>query len=192
MSLSDLASLGSFVSGLAVLVSLVFLYFQLRQLSGQVKQAEKNQRAFMNQGYVTRSVELISFICGKENVATIARVYSGETDFSADELVFLGSHLRMAVLNFHDIVLQHSQGLADQTLLDYQTAVIRNLLSWPVYRALWRGIRPGFPPQSVSLVDRFIADTPLAEPVDRLALYRANLLEIMRPHTSAVVSQSQA
>jgi hypothetical protein len=42
MSLSDLASLGSFVSGAAVLVSPVFLYFQLRQLSGQVKQAEKN------------------------------------------------------------------------------------------------------------------------------------------------------
>lgn len=33
MSRSDLASLGSFVSGFAVLVSLVFLYFQLRQMN---------------------------------------------------------------------------------------------------------------------------------------------------------------
>jgi hypothetical protein len=39
MSLSDLAALGSFVSGLGVLVSLVFLYFQLRQIGVQVKQA---------------------------------------------------------------------------------------------------------------------------------------------------------
>ena len=31
MTLSDLAALGSFVSGVAVLVSLAFLYFQMRQ-----------------------------------------------------------------------------------------------------------------------------------------------------------------
>jgi hypothetical protein len=44
MSLSDLASLGSFVSGVAVLVSLVFLYFQLRQMNAQVLQTEKISR----------------------------------------------------------------------------------------------------------------------------------------------------
>lgn len=49
MSLSDLAALGSFISGLGVLVSLVFLYFQLRQIGVQVKQTEKNQRALISQ-----------------------------------------------------------------------------------------------------------------------------------------------
>ncbi|HEX3432128.1 MAG TPA: hypothetical protein VHT03_14710 [Rhizomicrobium sp.] len=43
MSLSDLASLGSFVSAFAVLASLVYLALQVRQ-------AEKNQRAILNQG----------------------------------------------------------------------------------------------------------------------------------------------
>jgi len=33
MTLSDLASIGSLISGLAVLASLVFLYFQLRQMT---------------------------------------------------------------------------------------------------------------------------------------------------------------
>jgi hypothetical protein len=47
MSLSDLAALGSFVSGVAVLVSLVFLYFQLRQVGAQVQQAERNQQAMI-------------------------------------------------------------------------------------------------------------------------------------------------
>jgi hypothetical protein len=37
MTLSDLAALGSFVSGLAVLVSLIFLWFQLRQMNEQIR-----------------------------------------------------------------------------------------------------------------------------------------------------------
>ena len=41
MSLSQLAEIGSFVSGVAILASLIFLYFQLRQINKQVKQAEK-------------------------------------------------------------------------------------------------------------------------------------------------------
>src|SRR5215472_11229819 len=49
MSLSDLASLGSFVSGAAVLASLVFLFFQMRQMTEQVRQTERNQRATINQ-----------------------------------------------------------------------------------------------------------------------------------------------
>ena len=52
MSLSDLSSLGSFISGVAVLVSLVYLAIQFRQ-------AEKNQRAVLNQGYITRVADYL-------------------------------------------------------------------------------------------------------------------------------------
>jgi hypothetical protein len=55
MSLSDLASLGSFVSGFAVLISLIFLYFQLRQVNRQVRQAEINQRSLVGQ---TRTAQM--------------------------------------------------------------------------------------------------------------------------------------
>jgi hypothetical protein len=49
MLLSTLASLGSFVSGLAVLMSLVFLYFQLRQLNYQARQNAKHTEAMIFQ-----------------------------------------------------------------------------------------------------------------------------------------------
>jgi hypothetical protein len=58
MSLSDLASLGSLVSGVAVPVSLVFLYFQVRQVNQQVRQAEKNQRATIAQVRASRTAEM--------------------------------------------------------------------------------------------------------------------------------------
>ena len=58
MTLSDLASIGSLVSGVAVFGSLVLLFFQLRQLNQQVRLAEKNQQAAVRQGRITRSVDI--------------------------------------------------------------------------------------------------------------------------------------
>src|SRR5450432_96104 len=51
MSLSDLASLGSFVSGFAVLTSLVYLTLQVRQ-------TERNQKSSIRHSRVSRIVEL--------------------------------------------------------------------------------------------------------------------------------------
>jgi hypothetical protein len=54
MLLSDLASIGNLVSGLAVLASLVYLSLQLRQ-------TDRNQKALMNQGTVTRNTDIVMF-----------------------------------------------------------------------------------------------------------------------------------
>ena len=53
MTLSDLASIGSLISGTAVLVSLVYL-------SLQVRQTERNQQASIRQGRINRAVELMT------------------------------------------------------------------------------------------------------------------------------------
>lgn len=190
MSLSDLASLGSFVSGLAVLISLIFLYFQLRQVNQQVRQAETNQRAFMNQGVATRVIEILKFAGQKENVATFNRAISGETEFSAEELMFLTLFLRMTLMNVQDTRVQHAQGLANQIVLDYGTGVLRGLLSFPAFRALWPRLRPTLTAETATFIDKFIAETPLAEPIDRLAHYRAALSEVMRPSDLAAAPQS--
>jgi hypothetical protein len=50
MSLSDLAALGSFVSGVAVMVTLIFLLLQMRQ-------ANRNQRALMQRMRSARNIE---------------------------------------------------------------------------------------------------------------------------------------
>jgi len=50
MSISDLAAIGSFVSGIAVAVTLVFLVIQIRQTN-------RNQRSLMQQGHLTMLVD---------------------------------------------------------------------------------------------------------------------------------------
>ena len=52
MSLSDWASIGSLVSSIAVLISLIYLALQVRQ-------AERNQQASIRQGRATRMVDII-------------------------------------------------------------------------------------------------------------------------------------
>ena len=51
MSLSDLASLGSFISGLAVLISLIYLALQVRQ-------TKRNQQIAIRHTRASRIVEL--------------------------------------------------------------------------------------------------------------------------------------
>ncbi len=57
MSLSVLASLGSFVSGFAVLISLIYLALQVRQ-------TERNQQVSIRHSRATRIVELHLALAG--------------------------------------------------------------------------------------------------------------------------------
>src|SRR5271166_5699196 len=79
MSLSDLASLGSFVSGVAVLVSLVYL-------ARQVRQAERNQRALAQQMRATRTSDLLVAIAQSGKAASFARMQWAEGERSAADV----------------------------------------------------------------------------------------------------------
>ena len=54
MTLADIASVSSAISGIAVVASLVFLYFQMRQTNRQVEQNSKHTRALIQQGRTDR------------------------------------------------------------------------------------------------------------------------------------------
>src|SRR5450631_3111058 len=111
MSLSDLAAIGSFISGLAVLVSLIFLYFQLRQVNAQVAQTERNQRALMNQGIINRISENIRWQTEPHMTDVLTRVGAGETEFSAREIYELQLRLRSQLVSAQDNYVQHQAGL---------------------------------------------------------------------------------
>jgi hypothetical protein len=173
MSLSDLAAIGSLVSGLAVLVSLVYL-------SLQVRQTERNQRALMNQGVVTRTVELI-MLNNEPNLNAIhTRVYAGETTFTAQEINLLRNTVRARLTNVQDAYLQHRSGLTDQITFDNALGGARSMLTQPVYRAIWISHRTTYAPEWMAYVDKLIESTPLSKPVDSVTRFNADLAEVMR------------
>src|SRR5215470_16710620 len=163
MSLSDLASLGSFVSGFAVLVSLIFLYFQLRQLSGQVQQAEKNQRAALSQGYSTRTSDNLRWWGQAPVNGLLTRVDAGDTKFSAEELRQLALAFRLVYVNAQDAYFQHKSGLLEGQTYEYAMSALRGWLVQPVHRVLWEESAQRFPPSSEfgAVIDAMIRETPL-------------------------------
>jgi len=179
MTLSDLAALGSFISGFAVLISLIFLYFQLRQVSEQVRQSEKNQRALMNQGSITRVVDTLKWAPLSGGVDLRVQVMAGKTDLSAEEIFHLARWLRMMLLNGQDAYVQHKSGLADQITFDASINQVHTMMAQPVYRAVWKMRRTSFAPEWMAYVDRLIETTPLTKSHDDVAMYKSALARVL-------------
>ena len=178
MSLSDLASIGSFVSGLAVLVSLVFLYFQLRQFGTQIKQAEKNQRAAMGQGRNNRMVELSLRAAEPGLNPALANVFSNSKDLTAHELFQFANYARALFLNAEDTYYQHSEGLLDGELFAGFVNAMKGSVSMPAWRMMWQYHRPVHGPSFVEFVDRLIEAAPLEPivvPEERLAAWKVGI-----------------
>src|SRR6185436_14532102 len=111
MTLSELASIGSLVSGAAVLVSLVYLALQVRQ-------TERNQRAVLSQGYITRVVGYLQWYAESPINELRTRVIAGDTAFTAEELLRLQTAFRVTLLSAQDAYLQYKAGLVDEMMLD--------------------------------------------------------------------------
>jgi len=172
MSLSDLAAIGSFVSASAVLVSLIYLAIQVRQ-------AEKNQRAVLNQGYITRVTDYLRWYAESPINELRARVMAGDTSFTAEELLRLQLALRVTLLSAQDAYLQHKAGLVDAMTLDNSMRSIRiTWLNLPVYRALWRQQAPTIAPEFAAVIESMLRETPVTQPSDMVSLFRADLANI--------------
>jgi hypothetical protein len=180
MTLSDLAAIGSLASGVAVLASLIFLYFQLRQLNAQLLQTEKNQRALMNQGVVNRSSDTFKWLAEPHMSDLSARMISGETEFTGKELMQIRMRLRNTLVSVRDTYVQHKSGLVDPITFESALGSMKSLLAQPVIRALWKLDRTTYAPEWIAYIDGLIEETPLAQPVDVVAQYKAKLAEIGR------------
>jgi hypothetical protein len=171
MSLSDIASVATVISSLAVLVSLVYLSLQIRQ-------TEKNQRALTDQGTSTRNIDILMFHAQPELNALTTRVTTGDTEFTAEELNLLNLRLRTTMLTGQDNLVQHKAGLLDRITVENNTAVLRFVLAQPVYRALWFGTRRGYSSEWREHVDKLLTDLPLARPADPVAAFKADLARV--------------
>jgi hypothetical protein len=173
MSLSDLASLGSFVSGVAILISLIYVALQLRQ-------SAKHQRSLTNQGYVARITENLRWLAQPANAELRTRINAGETAFTAEELYRLQLLFRTVVLNGQDLYLQHQSGLLDTITFDtFMLGFKEQILSQPVFRAIWMGTARTVAPEFRVVVTTMLAEIPLAKPADAVAQFNANLAKVV-------------
>src|SRR5215469_1673004 len=114
MPLSDLASLGSFVSGVAVLISLVFLYFQVRQVTAQVRQAERNQQASIAHTRISRAVELQQDLADPERSEVWWQALRAPHEISEAQFRQFFALSRAFLFHIEDTFYQHEDGLLNE------------------------------------------------------------------------------
>jgi hypothetical protein len=131
MTFSDLSNIGSFISGVAVLASLIFVGFQLRQNT-------KAFRAAASQAHTDTWKQILSPVVEHEDVARLWRI--GLSDLSAlseDQRVrFFGC--AAGIFRFAKSAwLQWCSGLLDTEHWEYAQGVMIQFASQPGMRSYW-------------------------------------------------------
>ena len=168
MSLSDLASIGSFVSGLAVLVSLIYLSLQIRQNT-------LAHRATAHMGRYAFAREQTQMMMDPGIAALTLKSMQDIKNLSEVEAYQVHWHLHSFVLGSEEMYWLHGQGSLDDEAFDAQMSVVFQLLSSPAGRASWAIGKSTMSPPFVKYVDHKLAGLPIASPPPFLELWKSAL-----------------
>jgi len=159
MSLSDLASVGSFVNGFAVLISLVYL-------SLQVRQTKRNQQIAIRHSRATRIVEL-QLALADSGVAP-AWLHGAATPqaMTQAELSQYLNLCRALFFHFEDSFYQREEGLLNDAAFETVVAGARLSARSPGWRAAWKIMRPNFGGGFLKFMDGVVAGAAAEPPVD--------------------------
>ncbi|MBV9571021.1 MAG: hypothetical protein JO056_07265 [Alphaproteobacteria bacterium] len=168
MTLSNLAALGSFVSGIAVLISLVFLYFQLRQINRQIKQAERNQRAFIRQARSTRTVDIVLSLTDASLSEAMGKGRHCAVDISDIALRQFAAYWRASFYSWEEGFYQHRDSLLDDAGFNALATNVKYNLGNIGVRTQWRLQRQSFGREFVTWIDDLTVTTPIEAAADTL------------------------
>jgi hypothetical protein len=164
MSLSDLAAIGSVISGLAVLGSLVYL-------AQQTRQAGQNQMSLMQQGRTSRWLDLVLKATepSLRDAIALARQPNATLDaFQVQSLLYFGIALLWGV---EDSFLQHRAGLLDNASWATELAVLRANVAVPDVRVTWKMNRHAATGDYRDFVDALMLEIKPIKPQDLLAAW---------------------
>jgi hypothetical protein len=134
MSLSDLASIGSLVSGVAVLGSLIYLALQVRQ-------TERNQQASIRHSRVTRAVDILLAQADPGLSDAWRHGAQNPDDITQAELSQFLSVCRALFYHLEDGFYQHQEGLLNEVAFATMLAGTRAFAGYPGYRTAWKTAR---------------------------------------------------
>jgi hypothetical protein len=156
MTLSDLASIGSLVSGVAVLISLIYLALQMRQ-------SERNQRAMIQQARASRTSDLMVSVSQPGIIESYYKVMDGDGDVSIVDIRRFGTLFRASLYGFEDAYFQHKNRLLDDNAFASTLGTIRWVLRWPGVRVSWKLQRQMHDQGFAALIDSLLLEVPVGD-----------------------------
>jgi hypothetical protein len=159
MSLSDLASVGSFVSGFAVLASLIYLALQVRQ-------TKRNQQIAIRHSRATRVVELHLALADVAVADAWLHGSASPQQISQTEVGQYNNLCRALFFHFEDSFYQREEGLLNDDAFETVVAGVRLSARSPGFRAAWKLARPNFGGRFLSFMDGAVTGSAATPPVD--------------------------
>jgi hypothetical protein len=159
MSLSNLAALGSFVSGFAVLISLIYLALQVRQ-------TERNQQISIRHSRASRTVELHLALADPAVADAWLHGSGSPQELTRTELSQFIHLCRAHFFHFEDSFYQREEGLLNDDAFETVAAGARLLARSPGLRAAWKIARPNFGGRFLDFMDGVVAGSPVQPPAD--------------------------
>lgn len=174
MSLSDLASLGTFVSSFAVLISLAYLAIQIRQ-------ADRNQQSALVQQRTAARVEGL-FHCAEPHLAPVLlKANADPANLSELELSQLFQAYSALWNWFADAFVHHESKLMGGLAYDSLIAEMTPILSRPSARAFWAMSRESYAPAFSDFIDAQMKIVPMVWHANRSERWKAELAKLAPP-----------
>lgn len=136
MSLSDLAAIGSFVSGIAVVFSFLFLALQVRQ-------SNRNQRSLIQQGRTGRNVDILLRMSDPFMSKIIAEADGNCAALDAGNIWSFYGFAGAVFWTYEDSFLQFQAKTLDAQSWESDAVIIKRLIGHPAYRVVWKMARDG-------------------------------------------------
>ena len=169
MALSDLASIGSFVSGIAVVVTLIFLLLQMRQ-------ANLNQRALMQQMRAARQIDTQLKASDPHLCEIMSRAFANDLSMNDPQVRSFLMFCLASLTNWEDSYLQHQAGTLDAASLASDVAILRLWASLPSFRAIWKMMRETYSDGYRDYVDELVRNSKAVRaPFSTEALWKDSL-----------------
>jgi hypothetical protein len=159
MTLSDLASFGSFVSGVAVLTSLIYLALQVRA-------TERNQQISIRHSRVSRAVELHLALADPAVANAWLHGTGSPREITQTELSQFNNLCRAFFFHFEDSFYQREEGLLNEDAFATVVAGVRLLARSPGVRAAWKMSRSNFGGRFLDFMDGVLLGSTVEPPAD--------------------------
>jgi hypothetical protein len=174
MSFSDLASVGSFISGITVVITLIFLLLQMRQ-------ANLNQRALMQQMRSARTIDTILRESDPYFSETLCLAYQNNPKMEEHQILSFVQAMEATLFNWEDSFLQLKGGTLDASSFESDDNALRSAASNPAFRVAWR-MNNGFYSKGFrEYVDRIMHETKVV----RRPTYKSAWTAMMAQELSA-------
>jgi hypothetical protein len=152
------------VSSAAVVVTLYFLFLQMRQTN-------KNQQAILQQGRSARMSAALALRTEPLLAEAWSRAQRGDTTLDGPQIEALNAWFTAAFYSVEDSFLQHKAGLLPPGAWQSEIAWVRTFLAMPYVRVAWTINRFPMAKDFVDYVDGLMAEIKPSMPFDLAKLW---------------------